>query len=194
LATTIPPTLWHLALAATLCAPLACEPATRPDESGTLDETSAAELAAEPAPEPAPEPVVAEATESATAPAPAPTPRVATLEYDGGRFDAEFGGRGQLPTDFPDDVPIYPDSEPQSSFSAPGRGQIVHLRTGSDASDVFDSYREGLAELGWEEESATSRLGNHEITTRKGNRVTHVTIRTDGTATMILLAVGEERS
>lgn len=179
--------LLRIALGPALCVALACDPAPPPEATSDADggaPTAAAddsEASGNAPPEPAR--VVA-----------APGPRVAELEYDGGRFEAEFGGPGQLPTDFPDDVPIYSGSEPQSSLSAPGRGQVVHLRTGADSAYVFDYYREALASEGWEEEFNESHRGDHEIRTRKGNRVTRVTIKTDGTVTMILLSVGEERS
>ena len=140
------------------------------------------------------EPAPDEAPEAAAAPAPPPGPVVArTLTRKGEIFEAEYGKADQLPTDFPDDVPLYGNARPMASMAAPGRGTIVNLRSSDPPADVFAWYQEHYQAQGWEIEHAKQEHARSTVVARKGNRVSSVVITAIPGATQALLTVAEER-
>jgi hypothetical protein len=162
---------------------------------------SGEERAAAPEPEAPPaaassdeESAPAEAPEAAATPAPPPGPVVArTLTRKGEIFEAEYGKADQLPTDFPDDVPLYGNARPMASMAAPGRGTIVNLRSSDPPADVFAWYQEHYQAQGWEIEHAKQEHARSTVVARKGNRVSSVVITAIPGATQALLTVAEER-
>ncbi len=150
----------------------------------------------------------AEAPRAAAAPAPdAPDepPRVdveqrgdgtviaRTITPDGEVFEAEYGREGQLPSNFPDDVPLYGNAKPLSSMAAPAHGTVVNLRTADTPEQVFAWYRDHYAQQGWEIEQQIEDRGRSTILARKGNRVSSVVIMGVPGATQALLTVAEDR-
>ena len=151
-----------------------------------------------------PEPSAPEATAEAPAAEPAPAPEAAppapsgavvarTRTPDGEVFEAEYGKADQLPTDFPDDVPLYGNARPLSSLSAPEHGAIVNLRSTDPAEQVFAWYREHYAQQGWTVEVAKQERARSMVVARKGNRVSSVVITAIPGATQAVLSVLEER-
>lgn len=150
-------------------------------------EPPAPEAAEAPAP-PEPEP------ESAAAPAEPASPRITrTVMPDGQVFEAEFRKEGELPSDFPEDVPLYGNARPLSSMSSPQHGAIVNLRSADPPEDVFTWYRDHYAEEGWEIEVAKEERARRTIVARKGNRVSSVVITGLPGATQTILSVLEDR-
>lgn len=149
--------------------------------------------------QPAPSPAVAEAPAPARAPAaePAATPPraglVRTLTPDGKVFEAEYGRADQLPSDFPDDVPLYGGARPLSSLASPEHGTVVNLRSADPPEKLFAWYREHYARQGWTVEHADEARGRSTLVVRKGNRVSSVVIQGVPGATQALLTVGEDR-
>ncbi len=153
------------------------------------------------------ESTAAEAPPAATAPAPdAPDepPRVdveervdgtvvaRTITPDGEVFEAEYGKENQLPSDFPDDVPLYGNAKPLASMSAPAHGTVVNLRTADTPEQVFAWYQAHYAQQGWEIEQQLAERGRSTISARKGNRVSSVVIMGVPGATQALLTVAED--
>jgi len=112
---------------------------------------------------------------------------------DGEVYEAEYGRENQLPSNFPEDVPLYSDAEPVSSMSAPAHGTVVNLRTGDAPETVFAWYQTHYADKGWEIEQQIEERGRRTILARKGNRVSSVVIMGGPGATQALLTVAEDR-
>ncbi|MBW2495120.1 MAG: hypothetical protein JRE43_10250 [Deltaproteobacteria bacterium] len=68
----------------------------------------------------------------------------------GKKFEASIGDEVELPGEFPDDVPIFPGSTPMASMSSPDEGMIVTFKSSKVQQEIFDFYRSGLADEGWE--------------------------------------------
>jgi len=159
-------------------------------------ERSAARAPEEPAAEPPAEaPAPAEEPDAAaTAPAEPTGPVVArTVTPDGEVFEAEYGQADQLPTDFPDDVPLYGNARPLSSMAAPNRGTVVNLRSSDTPEQMFAWYQEHYAAQGWQIEHAKEEHARSTLVARKGNRVSSVVILGVPGATQALLTVAEDR-
>jgi len=65
------------------------------------------------------------------------------------RDQAEIPTPGQLPSDFPSDVPIYPGAQAQSALSVPGGNLFVTFATSASVEDVAEYYEEQLGNQGW---------------------------------------------
>ncbi|MEB2343525.1 MAG: hypothetical protein OZ948_02160 [Deltaproteobacteria bacterium] len=150
---------------------------------------------------PAPEPIAASPAPAVEPPAPAaaPTPAPAgpvvtrTVLPDGQVFEAEYGKADQLPTGFPDDVPLYGNARPLSSMAAPDHGTVVNLRSPDPPADLFAWYQEHYLAQGWEIELAKEEHARSTLVARKGNRVSSVVITGVPGATQALLTVAEDR-
>jgi hypothetical protein len=162
---------------------LGCEPA--PPTERLAEEAPAEAAQPEAAPEAEPE-VTATTTPRGTVVAEARTP-------DGRVFEAEYGRRGELPTGFPDDVPLYAGGEPVGSFSAVEYGMVVNLHAQDPPERVYDWYREHFVAQGWTIEQELAKHSQHVVAARKGNRVASVVITGVPELTQILLSLGEDR-
>jgi hypothetical protein len=158
----------------------AAETAVPEAETGeTAEAVEAPEPAAEPAAKPAGEPA---------------GPRmVRTVTPDGEIFEAEYGKADQLPSDFPEDVPVYGDARPLSSMASPEHGTVVNLRSADPPEKVFAWYRDHYGQQGWTVEHAEEARGRSTLVVRKGNRVSSVVIQAVPGATQTLLTVTEDR-
>ncbi|HSJ99518.1 MAG TPA: hypothetical protein VLC53_20745 [Myxococcota bacterium] len=152
----------------------------------------APEPAEPPAEAPAPAPAEAEAPDAAP---PAPSGPVVhrTVTPDGQVFEAEYGKADQLPSDFPDDVPLYANARPLASMASPSHGTVVNLRSADTPAQVFAWYQEHYAAQGWEIEQAREEHARSTLVARKGNRVSSVVIMGVPGATQALLSVAEDR-
>jgi hypothetical protein len=136
--------------------------------------------------------------EDPTAPAATPSapsgPVVSrTLTHDGEIFEAEYGKADQLPSDFPDDVPLYANARPLSSMASRDHGTVVNLRSADPPAAVYAWYREHYAAQGWEIEQAREDRARSTLVARKGNRVSSIVITSVPGATQALLLVAEDR-
>lgn len=116
-----------------------------------------------------------------------------TLTPDGEVFEAEFGKAGQLPSNFPADVPVYENATPLSSMASPQHGTVVNLRSTDPPGDVFAWYRDRYEAAGWEIESAQQERSRSTLVARKGNRVSSLVLTHVPGATQALLQVAEDR-
>jgi hypothetical protein len=183
--------LWSLAVGLGLA--LAC---------GARDEPAATRASEPPAPAaaaPAPAaPVAAAASAAPEADAAAPparstTRRARTVTASGEVFEAEYGGESQLPSDFPNDVPIYAAAHPMSSMSSASHGTIVNLRSNDAPERVFDWYKEQMPAAGWRVESEGGGSNRYLLTLRKGDRVASLVIASVPEFTSVLLTLRTER-
>jgi len=167
------------ALLALACGAPAKPPAPAAAAPGALAEPAAN---ATPAPDPPKE-----------AAAPAPLRHGSTPTADGKTFEAEYGGESQLPSDFPNDVPIYAAAHPMSSMSSVTHGTIVNLRSTDPPDAVFDWYRAQMPAAGWEIEHEAGEHGRHLLGLRKGNRIASIVVTGVPEYTNILLTLREDR-
>jgi hypothetical protein len=116
-----------------------------------------------------------------------------TVTPDGTVFEAEYGREGQLPRDFPEDVPLYGNAKPLSSVATPEHGTVVNLRSSDAPEALFDWYRSRYVEQGWEIEHEKAERGRSTVVARKGNRVSSVVIMGVPGTTQALLTVAEDR-
>lgn len=116
-----------------------------------------------------------------------------TITAEGEVFEAEYGQEGQLPSDFPDDVPLYGNAQPLASMAAPEHGTVVNLRTTDAPEQVFAWYRERYAKQGWEIEQQIEERSRSTLVASKGNRVSSIVIIGVPGATQILLTIADDR-
>jgi len=192
-----------LAIATASMLLLACGGEETPDSpKAAMEATAVTDPAAEPAPQSKPVPQ----------PAPAPNkedksgvnwikkemdPEAETLDLKGtdasGRaFHAKVGGDVEVPDDFPEDVPILPNSSPMAMMTAEGHGSFVSFKTQDSQKAVYDYYIEQLAEAGWMLEIEDSFSGQLSITSRKDVRKIVVTVGGTEGDTRVSVVVTEE--
>ena len=97
-----------------------------------------------------------------------------------------------IPSDFPGDIPLYPDAEPAAVLENPASDQhVIALASPDTVGEVTDYYADALGNRDWDIEEEVA-LGSQSIfSARKGDRVVHVLIATDGMQTVTTIkAVG----
>jgi hypothetical protein len=119
-----------------------------------------------------------------------------TIESDDG--DVSIGMGADLPDNFPDNVPVYPDMEIISSWSVTEDNKDSYSINGltEDAgSDVFAWYKENLD--GWEIENEFSASGDDDkissLSAKSGGLVVVImVVETEDEGTSIMESVTEE--
>ena len=83
------------------------------------------------------------------------------------------GGNVQVPSSFPKDVPVYPNTQVLNSMSA---GDIVHLTLISkdNMEKIIASYKEQMSKQGWKETASFTMGTTATIAYDKDNR--HATV------------------
>jgi hypothetical protein len=113
----------------------------------------------------------------AAQPEPAPTPEPEV---------AQTSKPGQLPGDFPSDIPVYPGATSDQGLSIPGQGMLVTFNTVAAPSDVVAFYDEELPKRGWTVQAGDSE---HRIVAHKGDREASIMIMASGAQTEIGVSV-----
>ena len=126
---------------------------------GCGGETKAAE-----APKPADQPAAAPA---------APTTPTSVSVPGGGTASV-----GQLPADFPKDVPVYAGATVVSSSTTGGMAAAV-LNTADASEKVADFYKAELEKNGWTDAKSMSVAGTNTVTAKKEKRMASVAITKD---------------
>jgi hypothetical protein len=106
-----------------------------------------------------------------------------------GAFSGEFGEEAEIPDGFPEDIPIYPDSEVVAGMLA-GAGGMVTLHTGDDIETVSAFYREKLVEEGWTLGPEMDIGPQRVLPMQKEGQNGAVQISRDGDLTKIVLTAG----
>ncbi len=97
-------------------------------------------------------------------------------DASGNAFHAKVGPDVKVPDDFPEDVPIFPDSSPMAMMTAEGHGSFVSFKAQEPQKAVYDYYMEQLAEEGWKLETEDGFSGQLRITSKKDVRKIVVTV------------------
>jgi hypothetical protein len=93
---------------------------------------------------------------------------------------------GNLPKEFPEDLPVYPGSSPTTSLMAGGSGLIV-LNTNAPAAAVLSHYRDELPAQGW----TVDEVGEDppRVSAHKGSRNATISISESEQGTEIGIAL-----
>jgi hypothetical protein len=129
------------------------------------------------------EPQEAAAPEGGEAPA-AEAPAEAPSEGVGPTWTAE------LPSEFPKDVPQYPDSEVRRAQGASEQGVSVTFTTDDDSEKVARYYEDTFAAEGWDTMRTPSK-GGIMIFADKGSRRASALVTAEGDETIIQIIVLE---
>jgi hypothetical protein len=112
----------------------------------------------------------------------------------GGNAEVEMGG--ELPDDWPSDVPVYADATMQYSASVdPSTGQpgaMAVLMTDDRAEDVAGFYRDSLADEGWTITASMESGGTTVIGATKDTRVLSLSFASSEGQTTITIGVGAQ--
>lgn len=97
-----------------------------------------------------------------------------------------------IPSDFPKDIPLYPDAQAAGVLENPASGQHVIAITSADTvGQVTDYYGEALRNRDWDIEEEVALGPQSVVSARKGDRIVHVLIATNGMETVTTIkAVG----
>jgi hypothetical protein len=129
--------------------------------------------------------------ESAPAGSPAPEKSVddagravvRTEKPGGGVEKAEIRSAGDLPSSFPSDVPTFPGARSTGSMALGDGPALVVFSTNASPADVFNFYREQLAQSGWSIDREAP--DQSQITASKGTRTASIRINRSRGATEI---------
>ncbi len=82
-----------------------------------------------------------------------------------------FGIKGDLPRDFPADIPVFQPSTVAGSMMM-GPNKSLQLETDKPLEEVTEFYKSAMAERGWLEDHSAQAFGNQPYTTNwiKGHR------------------------
>jgi hypothetical protein len=97
-----------------------------------------------------------------------------------------------IPADFPKDIPLYPDAQAAGVLENPGAGRHVIAITSPDTvGQITDYYGEALRNRDWDIEEEVALGPQSVVSARKGDRIVHVLIATNGMETVTTIkAVG----
>jgi len=84
-----------------------------------------------------------------------------------------------LPEDFPEDVPVYKDSELFGVQQVGQDGHTVLFRVDAEASEVFNYYHENMATKGWKVSQEYQTPHQSFLSFQKGKTVTNMTVAKD---------------
>lgn len=98
-----------------------------------------------------------------------------TIETDDGKLTV---GEGEIPDNFPSDVPVYSEAEVITS-SESGDNFTLALKSSDSVSEVSDFYKTKLADKGWTLSNPIDLSGSTTITATKGDRELNVVITPD---------------
>lgn len=104
-------------------------------------------------------------------------------------FEMKTGKKVELPSDFPDDVPVFPDATLVTSVSAPD-GIMLSSESTANPEDVLAFYKKELGSEGWTTEAEMNMGGQRMISFSKGDRQVTITASSDEGQTQISLTLG----
>jgi len=102
-----------------------------------------------------------------------------TGKEGGKEFSYEVAGKGgaaALPSNFPEDVPRYPQATVMSSMSQGNAMNMVTFQTGDSPEKVHEFYSAQLKDGGWEIVSELSTPQMRMISAKKSKREANVTV------------------
>lgn len=110
------------------------------------------------------------------------------FSFQRGDVKLEFG-RGELPADFPADVPIPDGGSITSVLHGPGVPTQVLIRVAQRYESCRNAYGSALAANGWTvaDERAVSKGEGSILTCRRGGRELQVTVKPSGDGSLVTL-------
>jgi len=106
-------------------------------------------------------------------------------------------GEGQLPANFPKDIPIYPGAKPAGSWTSitkDEKGVLVTLETNDGKNKVVSFYSAELPKNGWTIETTTNTDEGVMYIIKKNTRTGWVTITAEKNGkTTIGIVVGDQQ-
>ena len=103
----------------------------------------------------------------------------------GEKYVAQLGGNVTLPSNFPEDIPLYPDAVPFSAMETGGGTTILSLDSDEQAPEVYGFYKEQLPASGWTIENELNVGGQRVLTAIKGDRKAVIQIESTDKGTRI---------
>ncbi len=135
--------------------------------------------------------------EETTSPSPTPTSDSEEIQSEalvvpGSVSDVVVDDVILIPADFPKDIPLYPDAQAAGVLENPASGQHVIAITSPDTvGQITDYYGEALRNRDWDIEEEVALGPQSVVSARKGDRIVHVLIATNGMETVTTIkAVG----
>ena len=98
-------------------------------------------------------------------------------------------GEGNLPKDFPEDIPVPPDAESTRWIQAPGVGTVAGFMADAPAEATYDYYVKELPGSGWKVTEQKQEAGQRLLVADKGDRRLRISIAQVGKRTEIGLAI-----
>ena len=99
-------------------------------------------------------------------------PSSTTVPGNAGDMPAEIA-QGELPKDYPSDLPLYPGSKPTTAMMVGGSGLII-LSSQASVADVLAHFREQLPAQGWTVDEVSESPGR--VAAHKGGRSATISI------------------
>lgn len=132
-----------------------------------------------------------EPTESGTPAAAAPEKgsRQVTLPSGGEELQVANVTAGEMPGDFPDDIPTPEGAEPQMSMFIPGQGGMAVFLSSAPRNDLSDFFAQGLAGEGWDVDDPSEEEIRTVIKASKGSRTANVIVADGPDGSEIMVSV-----
>lgn len=105
------------------------------------------------------------------------------------KFEMKTGEGVELPENFPQDVPLYPDATIVASMASQ-EGVMVSCQSPADPAEVVVFYKEKLSGQGWTVEAEMNMGPQRMISFAKADRHVTVTATSDAGKTQISLLAG----
>ena len=125
-----------------------------------------------------------------------PEAAVAPVEMVPGEYEVPMAGgevamitAGELPKDFPSDLPVPPDSEPKNALFIPGQGGLATFTSTTSRADLVTYFKQELPSQGWSVDSTTPGKDRVTIKATKEGRTTNVMIASGVSGTEISIQV-----
>jgi hypothetical protein len=98
----------------------------------------------------------------------------------------------ELPDNFPDDVPVYPESSPTASLVSGERDFVVSFNTDAEPAEVLSFYKTGLGQSGWRIESEADLGTQSALVSKKDHRTTTILVMAGPSQTYITVTIATE--
>jgi len=110
---------------------------------------------------------------------------------EGTSYEGTFGEDVDVPDDFPDDVPLYPEAKVVGSMQVEESGRLLTLTTGDAPEKVMSFYRGKLESDGWQVESEMNMGGQRMLAAVKDERTVAVQAMEEESGSRVLLTVSQ---
>jgi hypothetical protein len=113
------------------------------------------------------------------------------IQTKDGEMTMTAGDSAKLPADFPEDVLIYKGADLNTAMELP-EGFNLMFQTKDDPSKVSKAYLSVMEKKGWSKEMSMDMGGGTMMVFKKDERITNVSITSQGEMTQITLTVAKD--